>query len=97
MLSTNFCFLFVLLFLIGNISIKSNPVTTSPKECRENEVYLECGPCNERRCYTIYFFVDPCKFNKCYPPGCYCKDGYGRKSLEDDTCTLLSTCQKNVF
>uniref|UniRef100_A0A0K0E7M0 TIL domain-containing protein n=1 Tax=Strongyloides stercoralis TaxID=6248 RepID=A0A0K0E7M0_STRER len=95
MFSNNFYFFLLIstLFLSRNILTRANPVSTSPEQCQENEIYMECGPCNEARCYTIYFFVDPCRFNKCSPPGCYCADGYGRKGLDDNTCTLLSTCK----
>uniref|UniRef100_A0A0K0FHH5 TIL domain-containing protein n=1 Tax=Strongyloides venezuelensis TaxID=75913 RepID=A0A0K0FHH5_STRVS len=92
-INSHLMFCIILLFLSSNNLIKSNPVTTQlPQECRNNEVYMECGPCNEKRCYTIFYFVDPCRFNKCSPPGCYCEEGYGKKSVEDDTCVSLSTC-----
>uniref|UniRef100_A0A0N4Z755 TIL domain-containing protein n=1 Tax=Parastrongyloides trichosuri TaxID=131310 RepID=A0A0N4Z755_PARTI len=63
-------------------------------ECPENEIQMECGPCYPIHCYIINYFINPCMLNKCSPPGCYCKEGYGRKSPDDPTCILLSECKK---
>lgn len=74
----------ILIFFIIN-SIES---ARKCRQCRQNEVYMPCGPsCGGDGCNQIYYLV-PCN-NTCLS-GCFCKCGYYRN--EAGICVPANQC-----
>ncbi|XP_060802306.1 cell death abnormality protein 1-like isoform X2 [Amyelois transitella] len=81
----------------NNVCIPSNKCPgVSNTICGVNETIVDCAfRCPNQNCPVDDSLIEvACKPGRPCASGCACKDGYRRKSDDDDTCVLASDCPR---
>ncbi|GBN07569.1 hypothetical protein AVEN_19258-1 [Araneus ventricosus] len=77
-----------LLFIL--VALASFVARSQQQQCRINEVYKECGGCDQYCNEGPVFCAADCN------PGCYCQEGFQR-SFRGGICIPISTCKLMIL
>ncbi|XP_055606174.1 chymotrypsin-elastase inhibitor ixodidin-like [Uranotaenia lowii] len=79
--------LFLICACVAVLQLTTARKANSQLDCRPNETYTTCGPCNERVCGVPF---EPIYCLMC-PKGCFCNKGYVRK-VPNGACIKPTWC-----